>query len=80
MKEDLLKLTIRTLSNTAVDIIRIKGLENAKNDIIKLSEVCELIINLYDLDSNIYNCFALSVLNKILYNENYIISWDFKWK
>lgn len=78
MKEDLLKLTIRTLSNTAVDIIRIKGLENAKNDIIKLSEVCELIINLYDLDSNIYNCFALSVLNKILYNENYIISWDFK--
>ena len=78
MKEDLLKVTIRTLSNTAVDIIRIKGLENAKNDIIKLSEACELISNLYELDSNVYSCFALSILNKLLYNEEYIISWDFK--
>lgn len=78
MKEDLLKATIKTLSNTAVDIIRIKGLENAKNDIIKIREVCDLIENLYELDSNIYNCFVLSVLNKLLYDEKYIISWDFK--
>lgn len=78
MKEELLKLTIKTLSNAAVDIIRIKGVENAKNDIIKLSEALELIANLYDLNMDIYSCFAQSVLNKILYDEDYIISWDFK--
>ena len=76
MKEELLKSTIKTLSNTAVEMIRIKGFENAKNDISKLSEVCDLITKQYSLEAKLHNNFALSVLNKMLYNDDYFITWN----
>ena len=80
MKDELLKSTIKTLSNTAIEMIRIKGFENAKSDILKLSEMCELITTHYNQESNLYNYFAISVLNKMLYGEELLSVWEDKFK
>lgn len=76
MKEVYIKQTFKMLSNLAVDMIRVNGFDKAKNDIRMISEVCEKISKSYELDNTLHEKFAMSVLNKLLYEDEFIITWD----
>ena len=76
MKDEYIKHTFIALSNLAVDMIRIYGFDKMKNDVCKLNEVCEQISKIYGLDDSFHGKFALSILNRLIYEEKYIIMWD----
>lgn len=76
MKDEYIKQTFKTLSNLAVDMIRTHGFDKVKSDVCKLNEVCEQISEYYNLDDSLHGKFAMSILNRLIFEEKFIIMWD----